>query len=296
MPIGELSRRLGVSTDLLRKWERRYGVLKPGRTLGNRRLYSRLDEARVRLMLSHVREGVPAAQAAELAIAARFRITAPPGNGQPLDGASEVRERLLERLAAYDETGAEQVLEKLMATAAATTVICDVFLPLMRDIGEMWAQGDLRIPQEHFATGFVHTRLLVLARGWDRGLGPRAILACPTGEHHTLGLIAFGIALHQLGWRITYLGADTPLDAIEETVEVINPRLTVIAGLLTPQLQAAEAQLSALAQRTPVAVAGAAATGGLARRCGALHLDEGPVTAAQTVVTMRAGRDGMLLS
>jgi len=55
MPIGELSRRLGVSTDLLRKWERRYGVLKPGRTTGNQRLYSHLDEARARVMLRHVR-------------------------------------------------------------------------------------------------------------------------------------------------------------------------------------------------------------------------------------------------
>jgi hypothetical protein len=46
IPIGELSRRLGVSADVLRKWERRYGILKPGRTLGNQRLYSQVDEAR----------------------------------------------------------------------------------------------------------------------------------------------------------------------------------------------------------------------------------------------------------
>lgn len=48
MPIGELSRRVGVSSDLLRKWERRYAVLQPGRTVGNQRLYSQVDEARVR--------------------------------------------------------------------------------------------------------------------------------------------------------------------------------------------------------------------------------------------------------
>ncbi|MBV9049977.1 MAG: MerR family DNA-binding transcriptional regulator, partial [Solirubrobacterales bacterium] len=34
MPIGELSRRIGTSSDLLRKWERRYGLLKPRRTAG----------------------------------------------------------------------------------------------------------------------------------------------------------------------------------------------------------------------------------------------------------------------
>jgi methanogenic corrinoid protein MtbC1 len=34
---------------------------------------------------------------------------------------------------------------------------------------------------------------------------------CPPGEQHDLGLIAFGLALRAHGWRITYLGQDTPL-------------------------------------------------------------------------------------
>jgi DNA-binding CsgD family transcriptional regulator/DNA-binding transcriptional MerR regulator len=79
MPIGELSRRLGVSPDLLRKWERRYGVLKPTRTPGNRRLYSRVDQARVELMLRQLAHGLPAAQAAQMAIAAGFKEA--PGTG-----------------------------------------------------------------------------------------------------------------------------------------------------------------------------------------------------------------------
>jgi DNA-binding transcriptional MerR regulator len=48
--IGELSRRQGVSPDLLRAWERRYGLLAPQRTAGGFRLYSPDDEARVRAM------------------------------------------------------------------------------------------------------------------------------------------------------------------------------------------------------------------------------------------------------
>ncbi len=75
MPIGELSRRLGVSPDLLRKWERRYGLVQPARTPGNRRLYSRLDQARAEQMLRHVRRGLPAAQAAALAKEAAFKRT-----------------------------------------------------------------------------------------------------------------------------------------------------------------------------------------------------------------------------
>src|ERR1700733_8278301 len=123
MPIRELSRRTGVSSDLLRKWERRYAVLSPGRTIGNQRLYSRVDEARVRLMLRHVHDGVPAAQAAELATAARFKITPGATTTSEIEKATQARAQMQAALERYDDTAAEQALEKLLATFTATTVI-----------------------------------------------------------------------------------------------------------------------------------------------------------------------------
>jgi MerR family transcriptional regulator, light-induced transcriptional regulator len=284
MPIGELSRRVGVSSDLLRKWERRYGILRPGRTNGNRRLYSKVDEARVRVMLDHVQQGVPAAQAAELAIAARFRLA--PG-AAPIEMRDQVvlaRSRMLEALLRYDETAADQVLEKLLARAGPTAVVRDVFLALMREMGERWAAGEASVAQEHFATGFVHARLLGLARGWDHGLGPRALLACPVGEQHTLGLIAFGISLHQIGWRVTYLGADTPAGMIAEAAEAVKPRLTVVAAVMPGTLDPVAAELAGLAQRRAVAVAGAGAAPSAAERVGARYLEGDPVAAARELL------------
>ena len=48
--IGELTKRTGVSPELLRAWEQRYGLLQPTRTPGGFRLYSAADEARVQRM------------------------------------------------------------------------------------------------------------------------------------------------------------------------------------------------------------------------------------------------------
>src|SRR5215467_8678552 len=66
--IGELSRRTGVSPELLRAWERRYGLLDPGRTSGRFRLYSDADVARVRSMQSHIDAGLSASEAARIAL------------------------------------------------------------------------------------------------------------------------------------------------------------------------------------------------------------------------------------
>ena len=283
MPIGELSRRLGVSTDLLRKWERRYAVLKPGRTIGNQRLYSHLDEARARVMLRHVRDGVPAAQAAELAIATRFRIASGATSETTIDQLSAARVEMQRALERYDETTAEQALEKLFASAAPATVIRDVFLPYLQEIGERWADGHLNVAQEHFASGFIHSRLMALARGWDRGLGPRALLACAPGEQHTFGLIAFGIALHELGWRITCLGADTPIPMVIEAARSVQPRLTTITAAMPGLVDRVLPELSDLAARWPLAIAGAGSSQHLAQRCGAVHAPYDPITAAKSV-------------
>jgi MerR family transcriptional regulator, light-induced transcriptional regulator len=68
MRIGELARRTGLSPDLLRAWERRYGALQPVRSAGNYRLYTPADESRVRAMAARVAAGVPAAEAARLVL------------------------------------------------------------------------------------------------------------------------------------------------------------------------------------------------------------------------------------
>ena len=67
LQIGELSRRVGESPELLRAWETRYGLVQPERTPGGHRLYSEQDERRVRVMRHHIDSGLSASEAARLA-------------------------------------------------------------------------------------------------------------------------------------------------------------------------------------------------------------------------------------
>src|SRR3954470_13892617 len=99
--IGELSRRLGVSADRLRAWERRYAVLQPIRTAGGFRLYSRADELRVRAMQRHLAAGLSAAEAAGAALSGVPEPPAAPDAG--------VEAELGEALAAFDATRAHAI-------------------------------------------------------------------------------------------------------------------------------------------------------------------------------------------
>ncbi len=110
--IGELSRRTGVAPELLRAWERRYGLLRPARSEGGFRLYSEADEQRVERMRLHLREGLAAAEAARRAVEGVADATAAAAqNGRPELDAGAVRLRTA--LDGFDEAEAQAALDAL---------------------------------------------------------------------------------------------------------------------------------------------------------------------------------------
>src|SRR4029079_4839546 len=101
---------------------------------------------------------------------------------------------------------------------------------------------------------------------WGRGGGPLAILAFPPGERHDIGLIAFGLVLRSHGWRILFLGADTPLSTLRSTVSETDPSLCVCASTDGALLEAERAELRRLARAVPLALAGSGASEELCRQ------------------------------
>ncbi|MDQ6810744.1 MAG: cobalamin B12-binding domain-containing protein [Actinomycetota bacterium] len=279
--IGELSRRVGVSPELLRAWERRYGLLSPSRTSGGFRLYGEDDERRIRRMLEYRQEGVSAAQAARLARAEQTEALREDGVHAPVPAA--LRDDLRRALDDFDDAGSHAALDRLLGAFPLETVLHDAVLPYLHELGERWQRGEASVAQEHFASALLRSRLLGLARGWGTGRGPRALLACLPGDQHDLGLICFGLALRGHGWRITFLGADTPLFTITEAAHLLQPALVVVTVTLAEQATDARAGLLDVAGAAPIAIAGGGASSTIAHTIGARYLREDPVTAAATV-------------
>jgi MerR family transcriptional regulator, light-induced transcriptional regulator len=276
--IGELSRRLGVSTQLLRAWEQRYGLLQPDRSAGGYRLYAEADERRVRRMQAYLARGLSAAEAARAALSEEYvpRLVRAASNNMV-----EPASALTRSLEALDEPGAQAALDRLLADFTVESVLRRVIMPYLHDLGERWAQGQASVAREHFASNVLRGRLVGLARGWGDGRGPWALLACPPGEQHDLALLAFGIVLHRNGWRVSYLGADTPMDDLARTAQETGPELTVLAAVVPGRYQEQAADLARLAAVAPLGLAGAGATQALASAAGARLLPGDPVTEAQ---------------
>ena len=215
--IGEFARRVGVNPELLRAWERRYGLLQPIRTEGGFRLYTAADAERVGQMKRALADGLSAAEAAR-------RAREPERTEEA--GLEHPRERLLAAAHAYDESAIHSILDEALRGFTLETVLRELVLPVLHEIGDEWERGELEVGEEHFATTVIRERLLALSRFWSRGGDPLAILACAPGELHDIGLIAFGLVLRSHGWRIYFLGASTPVESRREG----NGRVPTAAG------------------------------------------------------------------
>jgi DNA-binding transcriptional MerR regulator len=280
--IGELSKRVGVSPELLRAWERRYGLLRPTRSAGGLRLYSPADVERVRRMQQHLADGLAAAEAAALA-----------GRDEPDErataiflGPAALADELAAALDRFDEPRAQAVLDRLLAVMTIDTLLSDVIVPYLHELGERWRRGEASIAQEHFASGVLRGRLLGLARDWGLGVGPTAVLACLPGEHHDLGLIAFGLALRSRGWRVASLGVDSPIETVRDASRALDPDLVVLSAVSEERVAPVVEQLHELAGDHPLALGGEASRRGDLGAIEVQLLTGDPVSEAERVAAL----------
>jgi MerR family transcriptional regulator, light-induced transcriptional regulator len=279
--IGELAKRTGVSPELLRAWEQRYGLLQPTRTPGGFRLYSAADEARVQRMQTLVSGGLAAAQAARLVLSGGE--PAPRTDSGSATTLEEAAANLTASLDGLDEQAANAALDRLFAAYTVETVLKEVVLPYLHRLGERWEAGEVSVAQEHFASNLLRARLLGLAQGWGQGQGPGAVLACVPGEQHELGLLAFGVALRRRGWRITYLGTDSPIGAVADIAPSLTPVVVVLLSLNPDNFLDHAREIEQLTKQVPVLIAGTGATPEVARNTQTRVLDQDPVSAAETI-------------
>jgi MerR family transcriptional regulator, light-induced transcriptional regulator len=277
--IGELSRRVGVSPELLRAWERRYGLLRPTRSQGGFRLYSTTDEQRVRRMLALQQQGLSPAVAART-VADEADTADAADDASAAVPAEALRQALAEALDRFDEAAANRAFDRALGTLSLDTLLREIVLDYLTDLGERWSAGQATVAQEHFATNVLRGRLLGLARDWGQGGGPLTVLACPPGELHDLGLICFGLALRARGWRIAFLGTDTPIDTLTQTADNLHPELVVLTTTTPQRLSRVRSELRRLSETTRLAVAGAGTTDALAASVGAELLNGDPVSQA----------------
>lgn len=264
-PIQVVSRRTGLSPDVLRAWEKRYGVVEPGRSEGGRRLYSDNDIDRLRLLRRASDAGRRISQIAQLSdedLAVmveedereQVETGASPGEGAAMAAEGYLR-AALEAVGGLDNRTLETVLNRAVVTLSAATLIQKVAAPLMRRIGDMWEHGDLEPAHEHLASAVVLRvmgRMIELAE--RSATDSTLVVSTPANELHEFGALFAAATAATEGWRVTYLGPDLPAEDIALAARNVNAR-AVALSIVTPKNGGGlEEELRKLRRELPPAV------------------------------------------
>ncbi|HVH93559.1 MAG: MerR family transcriptional regulator [Nocardioidaceae bacterium] len=234
--IKQASRLTGVSETSLRAWERRYGVVVPGRTESGYRLYDEEALAAVSAMRRLVAEGWSAAKAAE-AVRSGTVPAAPVlqqlGTGGAEPPAVAYLERFLASAARLDTAGIEQCLDGGFALGSFEHVIDTWLFPALEALGEGWARGEIDVSGEHAASHAVHRRLsAAFDAAGSRSRGPAVVVGLPPGSEHSLGALAFATAIRRKGWDVLYLGSNVPVSSWEAAVRSRAAQAAVLAVVM----------------------------------------------------------------
>ena len=229
LPVRVVVERTGLSADVLRAWERRYGVVLPSRTAGGQRAYTEEQVTRLLALARLVDRGhaignLASATPAELgALAIQPVITR--------TSASATAAVIAAAIDATEQLDAE-LLERTLRSAALRLGIDEmldqVLGPLLTEIGRRWHRGDLRTVNEHLSSAVIRGTL-----GWmmevakSTSNAPRIVVATPAGQMHELGAMLAAAAIAAQGARVIYLGPNLP--AAEIAMAAVQTRANAVA-------------------------------------------------------------------
>ncbi len=253
--VGAVRRLTGFSPELLRAWERRYGILKPVRGKGGQRLYTTED---LRL-LHHIRrllaQGRSIGELAALGREALLSSSAESSGAGTTPAAEELqrlREVMLEAVRAVDASGLQQALDEVFARLSPEVAIERILEPAARQIGELWASGQCSIAGEHMATQlFAHRLRRLIEAAAVRASDRSALTACFPDENHELGLLMVGYELARRGFRVVHLGQALPLADLGTACRSVRPDVVVLSVTLPATFQANRDALADLIRSLP---------------------------------------------
>jgi MerR family transcriptional regulator, light-induced transcriptional regulator len=279
-PIRVVARRTGLTPEVLRVWEKRYGLVTPARTGTGRRVYSDSDIERLRLVRHATLSGRRVGDVSRLSIESLEALaredeeasrnlpqspTPEPGDrgNRPSAGVRQsagpdagtvaaLVEECMEAVRDLDGPRLEATLNRALMSHGSLGFIEGVIAPLMRTVGELWEKGRLDAYSEHLATSIVRqtiARLLV----WPPAdsSAPLLVVTTPAGQRHELGAILAASTAQAEGWRVVYLGADLPARDIARAAEQVRALVVALSLVYPPDDPKLGAELSELRERLP---------------------------------------------
>ena len=167
----------------------------------------------------------------------------------------QLQQEFLGAIVAGDARMAELVaLEAVSEGLPLASLYVDVITPALHEVGRLWQRGELTIADEHLATSLVAGVMGMVGRSatqLPRRTRERVLLAAVENEGHVVGLRMLQDLFEGAGFDVRYLGAAVPLQALQDIVARLHPRVVGLSASVGAPAWATQRAVELIAAHHP---------------------------------------------
>lgn len=253
--IQDVERETGITKELLRMWERRYGFPAPSRNSKGDRVYPRDQVAKLRLMRRLVNNGYRPAKLSALEPSALEALCVVGGAGSRHVRVDELASGLLAALRPDSAEVLENYLAELLSRRGLYSFIMDFMSFANVIVGDAWMKGEITVAQEHRYSDAVIRLVGQSLKTVQSGVHkPRILLATLPEEQHTLGLLMVEALLRLDGMDVLNLGAEVPVQSLVDAVSRCDADVVALSFSASFPGSKAVQQLENLRFRLPLEI------------------------------------------
>lgn len=226
--IKDLEKLSGIKAHTIRIWEKRYNIVKPGRTGTNIRYYCDDDLKRILNVSLLNRHGFKISKIARLSDVQLIENVVHLAQGA--DDHESQLEQLTIAMIELDEDRFDKTISRAIMQIGFEETVIKLIYPFFEKIGILWQTGSINPAQEHFVSNLIRQKLLVAIDGLNHVHEPgrkNFLLFLPEGELHELGLLFYHYILRKHGHKVIYLGQSVPFDDLGEVAGIHNPDVLI---------------------------------------------------------------------
>lgn len=209
--IAAVERDTGLSKDVLRMWERRYGFPQPQRDGNGERSYPAAQVERLRLIKRLMDQGHRPGRLMQAAPEVLESLQGRQRTEAEINTLAEL-EPLMHLLDKRDIQGFRHAMQQRLAREGLHQFVLDIVVPLTEAVGVAWETGRLEVFDEHLFTELTKRVLRQAIGNLPEGrIPPCILLTTPPDEQHELGLLMVEALYTLEGAHCIAMGPQMPL-------------------------------------------------------------------------------------
>lgn len=225
--IQQVAEMTGLSKQVIRKWEDRYGIIEPKRLENGYRIYTQNDVEILQKIIDLTKAGYSVKQAAIL--------VQQQNEEKEQERSNPQSEMLLRSLVEAGRNANEKEILRLLEQAHylfdLQTLLDGIIVPFLRTIGDLWCDKEWGEYQEAISSQTVRDFLTNLRRHFKvDDTAPLVLGSCLPNERHEIPIHLLLVQAMLHGYRTLMLGPSPAPNAIESAVLQTKPEIVLLSG------------------------------------------------------------------